>query len=295
MIVVDDEGDAARGLSRARPRAPPTRAVRRSRAPSPAEPSQGTRRSDSLDEDLLFTAVRSSCEGRRAGAVRVTQSVDAVRREVRNDVLALVGVGAVALLLGLAVAWLLAGSLATPAALRSPAPRDESRGGDLDARARGRGLGRAARGRLGLQRDDRPASGALRAQREFVANASHQLRTPLTGLRLRLEAAALKSREPEVERELAAAERETERLARLLSELLTLAGERERPAPQPVDVGEATTAACARWRGPAERTGHRLRLEEGDPAEVAASPEDVAAMLDNLLENALNYSPPAPR
>ena len=89
-----------------------------------------------------------------------------------------------------------------------------------------------------------------------------------------------------------AAERKTGTGSRaLLAELLTPAGERERPPPRPVDVGEATAAACARWRGPAERTGHRLRLDEGDPAEVAASAEDVAAMLDNLLENALNYSP----
>ena len=64
------------------------------------------------------------------------------------------------------------------------------------------------------------------SQRDFVANASHQLRTPLTGLRLRLEAAALKSEDPGVRRDLEAAEHETERLATLLNGLLALARER---------------------------------------------------------------------
>jgi two-component system, OmpR family, sensor kinase len=64
-------------------------------------PSQGERHSQELDEDLLFTAAPIVVSGRPAGAVRVTQGVDAVQREVRNDVLALIGVGVVALLLGL--------------------------------------------------------------------------------------------------------------------------------------------------------------------------------------------------
>ena len=227
-------------------------------------PSQGTRHSDSLDEDLLFTAVPVLVEGRRAGAVRVTQGVDGVQREVRNDVIALVGVGVVALLLGLGVAWFLAGSLAKPLRGLAAAARRVS-GGDLDARAEVEGSAEQREVAAAFNEMTARLSHSLRAQREFVANASHQLRTPLTGLRLRLEAAALKSSDPQVARELSAAEHETERLARLLSELLTLAGERERPAPQPVDVGEAAAAACGRWEGPAQRSGHVLRIDEGEP------------------------------
>ena len=100
-------------------------------------PAQGTRHSDSLDEDLLFTAVPVGPAARPLGAVRVTQSVETVQSEIRNDVLALVGVGLAALLLGLGVAWLLAGSLARPLhALAGTVRRVE--GGDLDARARSR-------------------------------------------------------------------------------------------------------------------------------------------------------------
>jgi two-component system, OmpR family, sensor kinase len=252
--------------------------------------SQGERRSNELDEDLLFTAAPIIEDGRPEGAVRVTQSVDAVNREVRNDIIALIGVGLVALLLGLAVAWLLAGSLAKPLRGLAASARRVARG-DLDARADVEGSSEQREvatafndmtGRLGR---------SLRAQGEFVANASHQLRTPLTGLRLRLEAAAAKTDDPSVRDELAAAEHETERLARLLAELLTLAGERERPEPQPVDVGDAAAGAFERWRRPATRSGHELIVDEGQPTEVRAATEDVAAMLDNLIENALSYSP----
>jgi two-component system, OmpR family, sensor kinase len=251
---------------------------------------QGERHSNSLDEDLLFTAVPVVNNGRTAGAVRVTQSVDAVNREVRNDVLALIGIGILALALGLGVAWLLAGSLARP--LRGLA-RTAHRvaGGDLDARARVEGSSEQREVATSFNHMTARLGRALRAQREFVANASHQLRTPLTGLRLRLESAGLKSRDPEVERELLAAERETERLARLLTELLTLARERERPEPERLSVAEVAEAAAERWEGPAESSGHRLSAGGDGAPVVAATDADLAVILDNLVENALNYSP----
>ena len=229
--------------------------------------------------------------GRRIGAVRVTQSVKAVDEEVRSDVIALVGVGVLALALGLGVAWLLAGSLARP--LRGLAGTARAvAGGDLDARARVEGSSEQREVAAAFNEMTERLARALRAQQEFVANASHQLRTPLTGLRLRLEAAALKSRDPEVERDLLAAERETERLARLLTELLTLARERERPEPQPVSLARVAREGAERWSGPAERSGHRLRAGgDGEPV-VEATDADLAVILDNLVENALRYSPP---
>jgi two-component system phosphate regulon sensor histidine kinase PhoR len=95
---------------------------------------QGKRRSDTLGQQLLYTAVPIVGEGVRVGAVRVTQSTEAIDEPVRRDVLALAGIGVAALLFGLALAWVLAGSLSRP--LRGLAGAARRAGaGDLDSRA----------------------------------------------------------------------------------------------------------------------------------------------------------------
>jgi len=186
---------------------------------------------------------------------------------------------------------LLAGSLARPLRRLARTARRVA-GGDLDARARVDGSSEQREVARSFNDMTGRLARALRAQREFVANASHQLRTPLTGLRRRLEAASLKSDDPAVERELVAAERETERLAQLLTELLLLARERERPDPEELSLALVVEAGLERWEGPAERSGHRLAADGDGAALVAATDADLAVILDNLVENALNYSPP---
>jgi len=252
--------------------------------------AQGRRFSDTLNESLLYTAVPIVVGNDVGGAVRVTQSVDAIDRRVRRDVLGLVGIGLIALVLGLAFAWFLAGTLARPLQrLAATARRVEA--GDLGARADPEGSREHREVAHAFNDMTDRLEQVLAAQREFVANASHQLRTPLTGLRLRLEAASMKAG-PELSDELDAAEREVDRLARLLTALLTLAREGDRPpARQAVTVAEALERALERWEERGAQSGHRLRLERGDLSVAAVSDEDLAIMLDNLIENALVYSP----
>jgi signal transduction histidine kinase len=257
--------------------------------------SQGTRHSRSLDQDLLYTAVPILRAGRPEGAVRVTQSVAEVQSEMRKDVLALIAIGAGVLILGLALAWVLAGSIARPLRGLASAARGIA-AGDLSERAPEAGSREQREVAVAFNDMAIQVEHALKSQRDFVANASHQLRTPLTGLRLRLESAALKSRDAAVRRDLEAAELEVERLSRLLKGLLALARERAAPPPvAPVSLGAHVEAATDRWRGPAESRGGRLMVEGAADALVRISPDDLAVILDNLIENAIEHGGREPR
>lgn len=254
--------------------------------------SQGRRTSETLDERLLYTAVPIVEAGQRVGAVRITQSVDAIDEKVRNDMLALAGIGALALAVGLGLAWFLAGSIARP--LRSlAAATEQAAAGDLSATADITGSREQREVATAFNTMTARLGHVLDGQREFVANASHQLRTPLTGLRLRIEAASLRTDDLAVRGELQAADREAERLARLLTGLLTLAREGEPPVlTAPVSLADAAERAVERWGASAAERAQRLSLDPGEDVLAHASGEDIAIILDNLIENALDYSPP---
>ena len=253
---------------------------------------QGVRHSVTLGQDLLFTAVPVVTRGRRVGAVRLTQSAEPIDDRVRRDVLALAGIGVAALALGLVLAWILASSLSRP--LRTLAETARRVGaGDLHARAPTEGAAEQREVAAAFNEMTGRLAGSLAAQREFVANASHQLRTPLTGLRLRLEAAGLKADDPSLTRELEAAEQEVDRLARLLTGLLALArGSADAATARPVSLATAAEEARDRWSAQAERAGMTIVLAASDEVRALASHEDVATAVDNLVENALTYGRP---
>jgi signal transduction histidine kinase len=283
-VLVDSDGGAVRGAPySSRPEI--ASALR-------GATSQGTRHSDSLKADLLYTAVPIVDAGRAAGAVRLTQSVKAVNDEVRRDVVALLALGAAVLALGLGLAWAIAGSLSRPLRGLARTARQIA-AGDLHMRATPTGSTEQVEVANAFNDMTDRLVRALDAQRDFVANASHQLRTPLTGLRLRLESASLRADDADLKRDLMAGELETERLAKLLSNLLRLAQDGQPiTTSTSIALGAVAERAADRWRDQAELDGHPIELAGAAGAHVRASAGDLDTMIDNLVENALNYTAP---
>jgi two-component system OmpR family sensor kinase len=135
---------------------------------------------------------------------------------------------------------------------------------------------------------------AYGAQQRFVSDASHELRAPLTAIQGNLELIRRHPEMPLTDRDeaLAEAERETGRLARLVSDLLALAradaGVTLRHTVVDLDVLVLDAFRAAHQLA----HGQTLRLDPFEPAQVAGDEDRLKQLLLILLDNALKYTPP---
>ena len=139
---------------------------------------------------------------------------------------------------------------------------------------------------------------SLGAQRAFVADAAHELRSPLTALKLQLQ---LLRRATDEQARAAAIDglgAAIDRAARLLEQLLTLA--RSEPgvpsgAVESIDLGELVRQVLADTHAWAHGKGTELALDAGMPVIVSGERSALAALVRNLVDNAVRYSPPGSR
>lgn len=251
----------------------------------------GFRRSETLDSDLLYVAVPVASGGSLRGAVRVTYPASFVEERIVRTWFVLAGVGLVVLGFVTLLSFRLARAVTEPVRQLERAASQLGEG-RLEARAP-MPTGPEELRVLTRQFNDTAAKleRLVDAQRAFVADASHQLRTPLAALRLRLE--VLEDEVPLAAREdLEGALAEVHRLSRLVNGLLELARAEHRPStPAAVDVRSVVRERVAAWAPLAEERG--VSIVDGVQGSVvaAATPGHLEQVLDNLVANAVDVSP----
>lgn len=252
----------------------------------------GTRPSETLGTELVYVAIPVASGGTVHGAVRITFPTATLDARVHQTWLRLGLIAALVLGIVAAVGMVFARGVTRPVR-RLQAAAERLAEGDLSVRVP------TDDGPPELQRlaatfnttTDRLAE-LVESQQRFVADASHQLRTPLTALRLRLE--TLESTiAPDARPKLDAAIAETRRLARLVESLLVLArSDATAPACEPTDIAASIRDRHQAWEPVAVEEGKHLVVECPDELWADAAPGAVEQMLDNLLSNALAAAPP---
>ncbi len=231
--------------------------------------------------------------GRVVGAVQVARSLAGVERTLGQlRAIFLIGMAAV-LLLASAGGALLAAAGLRPIDEITRMARHIGRTEDLSQRLEYQGpqdeVGRlASTFNEMLERLDR----AFQAQRRFVADASHALRTPLTAIRGNVELLLQRPDDSAAkETSLQAIQRETQRLSRVVSDLLLLA---QADAGQTLDrqpVEMATLLLDVYQQARVMADGVTVSLGHEDQGLVEGDPDRLREMLLNLVDNALKHTP----
>lgn len=134
---------------------------------------------------------------------------------------------------------------------------------------------------------------ALARERAFVADAGHELRTPLAILRAELDLALARGRTPdELRAALASAAEETDRLTQLSEDLLTIAQTERGELPlrvEPTLLGEIFETVERRFSRRADEAGRRIEVGEGGELEAEADSLRLDQAVGSLVDNALRY------
>lgn len=212
----------------------------------------------------------------QAGITRVTQ----LQAEV----------GAIALLLGSALAWFAAGRVLRPVRDTTNLARRIT-DTDISGRISSRGRGEISELARTLNRMLDRLEAALTAQRRFLADAGHELRTPITIIQGNLDTLAVTGDEDA--KTLAIVSDELTRMSRLVDELTLLASS-ERPdflRPQPTDLAELTASLAAKARALDVLDERRFLLTSVAAGIAILDPQRITQAMMQLVRNAVAHTP----
>ena len=140
-------------------------------------------------------------------------------------------------------------------------------------------------------------SQSIQSQKRFIADAAHQMKTPLAGMRMQSELALRQDARDEIQRSLEQLAKSSAAATRLVNQLLALArAENESPQATPllrVELNALARSTVQDWFAAAQTRAIDLGFEADDvQIAVAGNATMLREMMNNLIDNALRYTPP---
>ncbi len=194
---------------------------------------------------------------------------------------------AVCLLVGLALARSFSRRLSAPL-IYLAAQAEQIGSGQVRAQLKPSGIEEIDLVQEELVRTGERMAGRLAAERQFAADASHQLRTPLTALSMRLEEIELISTEEEVQEEARTCLEQVERLTAVVTDLLD-ANARSAGQTEAIHILEAFNTQREEWEAAFEKAGRHLVFTDEAALPVLADAPKLSQVLATLIENSLYY------
>ncbi|MFC8588213.1 ATP-binding protein [Streptomyces sp. NPDC057217] len=242
----------------------------------------------SIGERPEGEVIRGSAEGERGETVIVEEPRSAVTAEVGRTLLIIGAVALLAVVAAVLLAVRQANRLASP--LTDLAETAERLGsGDPRPRHKRYGVPELDRVADVLDASAERIARMLTAERRLAADASHQLRTPLTALSMRLEEVALADDLDTVKEEATIALTQVERLTDVVERLLTNSRDPRTGSAVAFDLDEVVKQQIEEWR-PAYRSAGRAIVHSGKQGmRAVGTPGAVAQVLAALIENSLMH------
>ena len=255
----------------------------------------GRRYSNTLNYELLYVAVPITRSGQIYGTVRITFPASSVDRTIANRLRILEGAAGITILFAILLALLLSSSI-TRRLFELQEVTEEFASGNYSVRANTSGGANEIRTLAeSFNSMADKLSLLITQQREFVGNASHQLRTPLTALQLRMDRAKseLDTDPTAAAKSLEAAILEMERLKGIVEGLLALSRIEARTSdtPQSFDLSNIVINHVEQWHALANEYGVQIEVKDSHELSVLALPGVIEQVIDNYLDNALNVAP----
>lgn len=261
---------------------------------------QVERFSKKLNLDVLATAVPIVSIGKTSGAVRITQATGDIAASEERMVLMLVLVGLLVLVIGGVAAWMIAGRITGPLTSLA-ATANRVRGDDLSVRAEVAGPREVRNVAVAVNGMLDRLGAFIETRQDFLRKASHQMKTPIGGMRQRLEEIEyLSPGNEEVLYEVGKADELVDRMKSITDGVLHLAKLKSDDVPHPewIDLNRYVEELATRWS--VHHEGDQGEQETNRPvigvpaaravgSKIACARESLDVIMDALIENGVAY------